>query len=172
MIIVLKLSGEFLECRLITDGSLTCGDDYEEMVFVDLLGQRRQLVPVLHLLVVGTRGGMNVLNILADERQRVLSAVELDAAFQIGGHAGQTVNPAVESRLVFSPAWHSHLNAAYGVERLSELCNHNLTVQLGEQAFGENAPERVFLVFLPVINNSVSYLNFNILLSSLQEYTQ
>ena len=73
--------------------------------------------------------------------------MELNAAFQIGSQACQTIDPAMESRLKFSPAGHSHLNAANGVERLSEAGNDNLSVQSGEQAFSKDAPEGIFLVF-------------------------
>ena len=56
-----------------------------------------------HGLVIHPDIGMLVLDMLVDEGQRVLTAMELNAAFQITGQSGQTVYPSVESRFKLRP---------------------------------------------------------------------
>ena len=63
------------------------GDDHEDVVFLDPGGQRRQLVPVLHLHILGAHALMVVELILPDAGQRVLAPMVGDAAVEILGQS-------------------------------------------------------------------------------------
>ena len=78
--ILLQLVRQPLKGVLVGDGTLTGGDDDKQMVVGDVGGQLRQLVPMAHRRKFGTHGVMAVVDILADERQRLLTPMELDAA--------------------------------------------------------------------------------------------
>ena len=87
-----------LHRRFIRDGALAGSDDDEEMIFLHLGCQSRQLFPVLHLNIFSPDTWVSVTNVATDELQCVLPAMENDSAFRIGGNAGEALQPTVETR--------------------------------------------------------------------------
>ena len=83
--IFLQLVGQTLQGILIGDGTFTGGDHDEQVVFLDCGGQLRQFVPVGHQLVFRTDIGVAVVDILGYQYERLLSAMELDAAVELAG---------------------------------------------------------------------------------------
>ena len=84
---------------------------------------------------------MAILDILIDECQGLVSAMEHDAAVQIAREAGQALYPTVEAWLKLCPRWYCHHDAADGVERLLDTSHDNLAAQSIEEALVELPPE-------------------------------
>ena len=111
------------------------------MVLAHVGGKLRHLVPMLHQGVFGSYFLMSVGDVLIDECQGLLPAVELDAAVQIARQARQSLYPAVETRFKFCPRWYRHLYSADGIERLLDACHDDLTAQTIEETLVELSPE-------------------------------
>ena len=111
------------------------------MVLAHVGGKLRHLVPMLHQGVFGSYFLMSVGDVLIDERQGLLPAVELDAAIQIARQARQSLYPAVETRFKLSPRWYCHLYSANGIERLLDACHDDLTAQTIEETLMKLSPE-------------------------------
>ena len=81
------------------------------MVFADVLCQTGQLVPMRHEGVFSAHAGMVVVDVFANQFQRLVAPMKLDAAVQIASHASQSLQPAQEARLELSARGHDNLYA-------------------------------------------------------------
>ena len=84
------------------DGTPTGSDDYEHVVFADVLCKTGQSVPVGHRCVFAAYVRMNIVHVFADENQTLLPPMKLDATVEVTRHAAQTFQPAVETRFKLS----------------------------------------------------------------------
>ena len=94
-----ELVGQTVHGVLVGDGAFTGGDNDEHVVLIDVAGEIRQLVPVLHLGIFAPHVGMTIVDVFADETETLFPSVELDAAVEVARHATETFQPAMEARL-------------------------------------------------------------------------
>ena len=78
-----ELFRQSFQSRLVGYGTLSGSHHHKEMVLAHVGGKLRHLVPMLHQGVFGSYFLMSVGDVLIDECQDLLPAVELDAAIQI-----------------------------------------------------------------------------------------
>ena len=136
-----QLIRQTVERVLVTDGSLTGCNYYQQVVWTDVAGQLRQFIPVCHIGVLGTYVGMLTIDVLLNQFHGFIAAMKLNATIQLARKPAQTFQPAMEARLIFRSAWYGYLNLAKGVERLCESHKKNLTVQTIVETLYELTPE-------------------------------
>ena len=136
-----QLVGQTVEGVLVADSAFTGGHHDEQVVRTYACRQLGQLVPVGHELVLTAHAAVLAVDEVADELERLLASVEQDATVQLFGKAAQTLQPAVEARLVLSPRGHGHLYQPQRGHRLFEAGEDDLAVQSVVEALYELAPE-------------------------------